>query len=127
MKRNRKERRHAEVYRLEPLLDRDDPNILEQHAPDHMIEGTFGEYVIVSVPESCNMLRAKDIQNQVTALVHRPVVVMSHNISLLKATKLSASEAAECIRKSEKYAEVAEQRGIKVTSDLMKDPAGQVH
>ena len=110
VKRNRSERRHAEVYRLTPLLDRNDPDILELSAPEHHIEGTFGQYVVVSVPESCNMARAEEIKEQVMALVHRPVVVMSHNITLLKATKLGASEAAECIRKGEEYAAAAESR-----------------
>jgi hypothetical protein len=128
-KRNRNERRRAEVYRLEPLLDRDDPDILAMHAPDHHIEGTFGEYVVVSVPESCNMARAEEIKAQVMAMVKRPVVVMSHNITLLKATKLSSSEAAECIRKGEQYAEAMQQRVADIASDVdapvQSDGSGQ--
>ena len=107
------------MYRLTPLLDRNDPDLLAISAPEHHIEGTFGQYVVVSVPESCNMARAEEIKEQVMALVKRPVVVMSHNISLLKATKLSASEAAECIRKGEEYAEAMQAR--------IADLAGGVH
>ena len=107
------------MYRLEPLLGRDDPDLLAQNAPDHHIEGTFGQYVVVSVPESCNMARAEEIKEQVMTLTKRPVVVMSHNISILKATKLSASDAAECIRKGEEYAEAMQAR--------IADLAGDVH
>ena len=120
-KRNRSERRRAEVYRLVPLLDHDDPDLLEQHAPDHVIEGKLGEYVVVSVPESCNMARADEIKEQVMAVVKRPVVVMSHNISLLKAVKLSASEAAECIRKGEEYAEAMQVRVADLAGDVHSD------
>lgn len=119
--RNRAERRRAEVYRLEPLLDRDDPDLLAIHAPEHHVEGSFGQYVVVSVPESCNMARAEEIKAQVAAIVKRPVVVMSHNISLLKAVKLTSSEAAECIRKGEEYAAAMQQRVAEIVTEVPSD------
>lgn len=114
------------MYRLEPLLDHDDLDVLAACAPEHHIEGTFAQYVVVSVPESCNMARAEEIKEQVMALVGRPVVVMSHNISLLKAVKLSASEAAECIRRGEEYAEAMQARASALTDEpkVAYDPNG---
>jgi hypothetical protein len=89
-----------------PLLEKFDEDALEIGVQeDHYVEGRFGDYVVVSVPESCNMARAEEIREKVMALVKRPVVVLSHNISLLKVTRLSSSEAAEVIRKGEAYAE----------------------
>jgi hypothetical protein len=78
--------------------------VLQVENEDHYIEGKLGQYVVVSIPESCNEFRANEIKNKVMSLVKRPVVVMTHNISLLKASKLSSSEAAEVIRKGEEYA-----------------------
>lgn len=105
------------MYRLVPLLDKFDESTLEIGVQeDHYVEGKFGEYVVVSVPESCNMARAEEIKEKVMALVKKPVVVMSHNISLLKVTRLSASEAAEVIRKGEEYASRIE-ANIKALTD----------
>ena len=92
------------MYRLTPVLEKFDPEILDIVNQDHYIEGKLGQYVVVSVPESCNMVRAEEIKEKIMALVKKPVVVMSHNITLLKAVKLSASEAAEVIRNGEEHA-----------------------
>jgi hypothetical protein len=92
------------VYRLVPLLEQYDPEVLSFTTEEHYIEGKLGQYVVVSVPESCNMARAEEIKAKVMALVKKPVVVFSHNISLLKARRLSSAEAAEVIRKGEEYA-----------------------
>ena len=92
------------MYKLTPLLEKFDSEIVSLEKQDHYIEGTLDQYVVVSVPESTNMARAEEIKEKVMSLVKKPVVVLSHNISLLKAEKLSASEAAEAIRKGEAYA-----------------------
>ena len=93
------------MYRLEPLLEKADPDVIAVVNQTHHIEGQLGQYVVVSVPECCNLERAEQIKNQVMELVKKPVVVLSHNISLLKAVKLSPSEAAQVIKQGEEYAE----------------------
>ena len=89
--------------RLTPILEKFDSEVLGIEKTDHYIEGVLDQYVIVSVPECTNMARAEEIKAQVMTLVKKPVVVISHNISLLKAVKLSASEAANAIRQGEEY------------------------
>lgn len=105
------------MYRLVPLLETYDPDVVSIAAEEHHIEGKLGQYVVVSVPESCNMARAEEIKAKVMALVKKPVVVFSHNISLLKASRLSSAEAAEVIRKGEEYAARIEANAQVVAND----------
>ena len=99
------------MYRLVPLLDKVDPEITSVSDESYFVEGSFEDYIIVSVPESCNLLRAEEIKAKVMGLFNKPVIVLTHNISLLKATKLTASEANLAIKEGEYYmAKIAEAR-----------------
>ena len=91
------------MYRLVPLLDKVDPEITSVKDESYFVEGSFEDYIIVSVPESTNLLRAEEIKAKVAGLFNKPVIVLTHNISLLKATKLTASEANLVIKESDYY------------------------
>jgi hypothetical protein len=97
------------VYRLEsalePLTEEEMESAVAVQAEKHHIEGKLEDYIVVSVPETTSYEMAEDIKNRVMAVVKRPVCVISHNVSVLRAVKLTPKEAAEVIKKGEDYAE----------------------
>lgn len=70
----------------------------------HFVEGSIGQYVIVSVPPTTTVRAAEEVKARVMQLTKKPVCVITHNVSLLRAVRLTASEAAAVIKRGEDYA-----------------------
>lgn len=107
MKRNRQQRRAATMYKLENIFRSQPSNspLSEadlEVAPPHYLEGEVDGVVFVSVPmttshHSCERLR--DMLSM--AFKGKQIMIITHNIELLKATKLDPSETATVIRRIE--------------------------
>lgn len=114
-KRNRKERYAAEIYRLTKFVRPLDPAVdeaaseavpkLAELGEPHNIEGKIGQYIILSVPETCSEDSAASLRDQAMTLLKRPVIVVTHNVMFMQAVRLPPKEAAEVVREAEDYAE----------------------
>jgi len=104
LKRNRRERQSAEVYRLENLFVDEERKRLGLDEGNY-IEGNLAGYVVVSVPETTTYAMAEEIKQKAMVMLKQPVTVITHNIAFLKATKLTPKEAAKIIKDGEDYAE----------------------
>lgn len=92
------------MYRVEPLLDRDNIKDLPDWPESH-IEGQLGNYLVVSVPVTTSFSKLAEIRQKMMEVTGGPVLVITHNMSLLKATKLPPKEASQVIKNAEDYAE----------------------
>lgn len=105
LKRNRQERRAASVYRVEPLFDGPGEKLLLNDVSPYIIEGEldgqFGEFLIVSVPESTPVATAEAIKAEVLKATGKRVMVIAHNTLFMRAVKLSSSEGADVIKRVE--------------------------
>lgn len=139
MKRNRKERRSAVVYRLEHVFKGDSPEqpLLVDEQP-HYIEGELGNRVIISVPEMTSMVTVERIQDVAEEALGKPVLVVTHNVEFMKAVKLTPQETSKVVKQVEDAKEderkqieearqAAEQRisGIEEGAEVEDDQAAQ--
>lgn len=101
-KRNRKERLAAVVYRVEHLFQpRDSDDAQFSIGQVHHIEGELDDRLIVSVPEITSEAAAAKLQGRLEADYNQPVMVVTHNISLMRAVRLPPKQAAEIIKNAE--------------------------
>lgn len=109
MRRNRQQRKSISVYRLDSLFRKKpgDTPLSEaqlQIAPPHYLEGEIENTIFVSVPmtttiNSCERLRSMlQVALQETG---KQVVILTHNIEVLKATRLPRKVAAQVLRNIE--------------------------
>jgi len=101
MRRNLQERRSATLYRVESLFSVDNGQVIKIDDVEHHIEGEIDGWLVASVPEITTHGAAEMIKRQLEKATGRPVLLISHNIELMRIVKLTASEAAKAI----KYAE----------------------
>ena len=104
VKRNRQERKNAQIYRLESLLSKVDTLGFAVEGEVHHIEGAIDQYVVVSVPETTSYAQAERIKTEAIRLTGKPACVVSHNVTFLRAVKLSPKEAAEVVKQGENHA-----------------------
>jgi hypothetical protein len=105
MKRNRRERRKALLYKLESVFrPRPDKSPLSEAeletAPPHFIEGELDGVIFVSVPETASHNSCQKLREIIGVLYgdKKQVVILTHNIELLKATKMDPNVAAAVLK-----------------------------
>jgi hypothetical protein len=96
-KRNRKQRYDADVYRLEHLLKDGTPCPVSEEQ-NHFIEGGIDGVMVLSVPTNTPAKVAANVQEMVSKKFNQDVLIVTHNIGFLKATKISPKEAAELVK-----------------------------
>ncbi len=106
MKRNRQQRRASTVFRLESIFrPRPDRSPLSEadleKAPAHHILGELEDVIFVSVPETTSYHSCERLKEMLDAAYKskKQVVIVTHNIELLKITKLDPGTAAAVIKK----------------------------
>lgn len=97
-RRLRKRRGASGVYKLESLFDGPE-GTLEIAGSEHYIDGKLGSYLIVSVPETTSKASAVELERKLSEVAKRPVLVVTHNITFLRATMLSGKEREELHKK----------------------------
>lgn len=106
--RSRKERRAATLWELHPLFrkEKSDKPITEaelESDPAQYVEGKLGDVVFASVPPSASGHSCERLEEtlRVSFADKKQVCVLTHNIELLKARKLTPKEAAAIVRRVE--------------------------
>lgn len=99
-KRNRKQRQSTTMYRVDSLV-RNEPQSKLVEGQSCAIEGEIGDYVIVSVPPTISYQAAKVLEDNLQKELDKPVMILTHNVQFLKATKLAANEAAAILKEVE--------------------------
>lgn len=102
LRRNRKRRRASGIYKLEPLFRDPDKKTLVVEDATHYIEGRVGEHLVVSVPETTTRASAMELESAFAELAKKPVLVVTHNITFLRATLLTSKEELELVEIFEK-------------------------
>lgn len=97
-RKNRKRKKASGVYRMEPLYQDADKSELVVGENTYYIDGKLGEFLIVSVPETTTQASAADLEQELAKVAKKPVLVISHNMTFLRATLLSRKELAELMR-----------------------------
>ena len=64
------------------------------------VEGSIEDHVIVSVPTSMKERSVRELLEKLSKEISSPVIVVTHNISFLKAKKMTPKEVAELARKN---------------------------
>ena len=93
---DRKRKRASGVYRLEPMFhDSEKKAVTVKDGKTFYIDGRIGDGLILSVPETTTRASALELEQSVGEIVKKPVLVVTHNMSFLRATLLTADERAE--------------------------------
>jgi len=129
VKRNRKERQSALVFRVEPLCHRGEKI---EGLEDCYVEGEIEQWTIVSVPVTTSRRMQEEMKNTLQMRWNKPILIISHNTTFLRAIKLSPNEAAKVIKHGEDYAESyanalsgqTEQESVGGDSDVEGDGSG---
>ena len=96
-------RKASGIYKLEPLFkDVENNTLVVDSKTTHYVNGTVSGYLVVSVPETTSRASAIELENQIQKVTKKPVLIVTHNISLLRATMLTGKERAELARIVEK-------------------------
>lgn len=105
IKRNRHNRRKSSVYRLESIFrPRPDRSPLSeadlQSLPPHYIDGELEGVKFVSVPETASYNSCEKLRDALDAVWESKyqIVILTHNIELLKIAKLDPGTAAAVIK-----------------------------
>jgi hypothetical protein len=108
MMRNRAERRKTTLYKLEALYRKvpiDNPltEAQLQAAPPHFLEGEIDNVIFGSVPITTSYHSAERLRDslQVAFSDKKMVMLLTHNIELLKATKLPPGEVSKYLKNIE--------------------------
>ena len=101
VRRNRKERKGANVYRVESLYGASDHQLLKLEGEEHFLEGEIDQWLIISVPETIRVEVAAQYKQQLQIATGRPVMIITHNVQFVKLNRLSPSEAAKVIKRAE--------------------------
>ena len=104
-KRNRKQRQSADVYRVEHLFKDGAPHPIDQQRRS-FIEGNLDAVLIVSVPTSTPVGVCDQLQKTVADKFKQDVLVITHNIEFMKATKVPPNEAARIVGQAEETEKV---------------------
>lgn len=89
------------MYKLEALFGEDDEQVLRVHDESYYIEGEIDEWLVISVPETTRIEEVQAFKKGLEQGTRRPVLVVTHNISFMRARKLTPNEAADVIRRAE--------------------------
>lgn len=65
------------------------------------VEGELGDYVVVSIPVTESHATAKQVRDQLAAVLRRPVLVVTHNMQFLVTKRLSPKDASVVIKQME--------------------------
>lgn len=120
-KRNRKERRSAVVYRVEHLLHDSTP---VPDLPDCYVEGELDAWIVVSVPSTTTQATMDKMKETLQYNMNKPVLIVSHNTSFMKAVRLSPSETAKHIKLGEDYGEAQASAAQEFTSAATEESLG---
>lgn len=105
LKRNRRERRRALLYKLESIF-RPRPDISPlpeadlEKAPPHFFEGELDGVLFVSVPETASHNACQKLREMLDVVYggKKKIVILTHNIELMKITKLDTTTAAAVLK-----------------------------
>lgn len=61
----------------------------------YTIKGNIGDHVIVSISEGMSNISAQELGDKLKEELGKPIIMITHNISFLKAVKVKASEAVD--------------------------------
>lgn len=111
-KMNRKERRSQDVYKLTGLFRPEGTTLplgesdLEE-APSHKVLGKIEDVLFVSVPPDTSYNACQRLHDTISVSLgdRKPIMIVSHNVELLRAVKLPKSESANLIRRIQKNTE----------------------
>jgi hypothetical protein len=79
-------------YKLNALSNEaDDENLVSDN--EFEVEGELEDHIIISVSPNMSHRSVDELLKKLSEVVSRPVIVITHNIQFLKATKLSQKEA----------------------------------
>lgn len=93
-RRARKQRKASGIYKLEPLFGNAEKDELTVNDTSFYIDGRLGEFLIVSVPVTTTRASALALEGELKKVTKRPVLVVTHNMSFLRATLLTSKEKA---------------------------------
>jgi len=108
-KRNRKQRAQTTVYRLEHYLKDGTPHPIDEDRK-FFVEGNVEGMLIVSVPEDTPTRVCQNIQKLVADKVRQDVLVVTHNITFMRAVPVSRKEGAQIIKMHQDVPEKEEPR-----------------
>jgi hypothetical protein len=83
-----------------PLFEHPERGMLSSDVV-HYIEGELGQRLVISIPETETAETAEGIQQAAEAEFKKPVLMITHNITFMKAVRLSPNETAAVIKRSE--------------------------
>lgn len=94
------------MYRVKALFDEKTRNeyaeFRDEPEAEWVIEGELESFIVVSVPPTISMSMGEHVRTQLAELLRRPVLLITHNMTLMQVEQLSANEAATWIHKMEK-------------------------
>jgi hypothetical protein len=108
-RRSRKQRKTSGIYQLEPLFGDAKKDTLTVNETSFFVDGRIGEYLIVSVPVTTTRASALALEEEFKKVAKRPVLVVTHNMSFLKATLLTGKEKAKL---AEEIAKATTDKGV---------------
>jgi len=95
VRQSRKHRRASGIYKLEPLFRNEKCELVAKGEHTYYIDGRIGEYAIVSVPETTSRASALALERGLSELAKKPVLIVTHNMTFMRATLLSREERTE--------------------------------
>lgn len=90
------------MYRVEHLLA-DHAQVEGQDSC--FVEGELDHWLVVSVPVTTSRRTQDEIKNVLQTRMNKPVMIISHNTSFMRAVRLSPKEAAKVIKDGEDHGE----------------------
>lgn len=94
-RRNRKRRKASGIYKLESFFRETDKETLSVQGKTYYINGNLSGYLIVSVPETTTRASAMTLEQELSKVAKKPVLLVTHNMAFLRATILTTEERAE--------------------------------
>ena len=95
MKQRARKQKASGIYRLEPLFGDAEKDTLTVNETSFHIDGRLGDFLIVSVPVTTTRASAIALERKLTKAAKKPVLVVTHNMTFLRATLLTGKEKAE--------------------------------
>ena len=81
-----------EFYKLVAIEKKEDGNIVPRN--EFEIEGRLEDHVVISVPPTMTERSVRELLENLSKKISAPVIVVTHNISFLKARRMTAREVS---------------------------------
>jgi protein required for attachment to host cells len=96
---DKKKKTRNTYYQLTPYGQ--DKEGSAQKGEAYVVQGHIDNHVIVSVPETMTTLSAQELSKQLEEELGKPIIMLTHNISVLRAKRVKASEVKLLEQKDE--------------------------